>query len=103
MGLIEALGCNFGGTRGGFAMAGNNNLEIGGSPSNVGQQQKRVCQVWRGGIVGLYLKFCFELVLMSHNWILIMNDLCLVTIQSLFELLNLSAHASIMFCFFFNE
>ncbi|XP_017416301.1 probable protein S-acyltransferase 4 isoform X2 [Vigna angularis] len=30
-------------------MSGNRNPEMGGSPSNVGQQQKRVYQVWRGG------------------------------------------------------
>ncbi|XP_027914543.1 probable protein S-acyltransferase 4 isoform X3 [Vigna unguiculata] len=30
-------------------MAGNRNPEIGASPSNVGQQQRRVYQVWRGG------------------------------------------------------
>ncbi|XP_047166339.1 probable protein S-acyltransferase 4 isoform X1 [Vigna umbellata] len=30
-------------------MSGKSNPEMGGSPSNVGQQQKRVYQVWRGG------------------------------------------------------
>ncbi|KAG2405477.1 protein S-acyltransferase [Vigna angularis] len=40
---------SFGDTRGAAAMSGNRNPEMGGSPSNVGQQQKRVYQVWRGG------------------------------------------------------
>ncbi|BAT85054.1 hypothetical protein VIGAN_04254600, partial [Vigna angularis var. angularis] len=49
MGFIKALGCNFDCTRGVAAMAGNRNPEMGVSPSNVGQQQKRVYQGWRKG------------------------------------------------------
>jgi len=66
--------CSLGDTRGAAAMAGNRNPEIGASPSNVGQQQRRVYQVWRGGNVRLYLNFCFELVFMSHNWIVFGHD-----------------------------
>lgn len=80
-------------------MAGNRNSEMGDSPSsNVGHQQKRVYEVWRGGNVRFYLNFCFEFVFISHNWILMMIRLCLITIQSLFELLYLFVYASIVFC-----